>query len=172
MKQYEVTSSVLSDTIEFEDGDMNKFSLGLRDRDSGNELTDVAQWRPAGSRVGGFPEGAIIEADVKNQPRGGLKLANAKLISDTGSNLNGDKAPSGPIKTEVLDYRRDATGRSIERQVALKAAAEIAAASSQDWTADLVVAYAEKLDAFLNPNAPVQETLPDEQGTPDDDIPF
>jgi hypothetical protein len=165
MGQYEVTSSVLADTIEFEDGDMNKFSLSLRDRDSGNVLNDVAQWRPASSRQGGFPEGAIIEADVKNQPRGGLKLANAKLIeqpSSNGSQAQGQvgevqTAPDGS-KTEVRDYRRDPVGQSIERQVALKVAGEISqAGDSPQAVVDRAKVFA---DWLANPVDPA------------DDIPF
>lgn len=169
-KRYEVTSSVLADTIEFEDGDMNKFSLSLKDLESGNVLNEVAQWRPAGSRQGGFSEGSTIEADVKTQPRGGLKLANAKLISGGGSS-NGD-APQGGT-TEVIDYRRTDTGRSIERQVALKAAVELL---PEGTSANEVVENAKVLAAFLHNDPPTQEVLPDSDPSDmtagDDGIPF
>jgi hypothetical protein len=168
-KEYTVKSSVLGDTIPFDDGDMNKFVLTLEDED-GNEISDVAHWRPAKNRQGSYPEGARIEAELKNQPRGGLKLANPKQID--GPVANGQT--SGGTQ-ETWDYRQDATGRSIERQVALKCASEIAAAAvaaghTTFASASKVVEYAAELDAFLSP--PASETVEEGSSTPDDDIPF
>jgi hypothetical protein len=172
-KRYTVKSSTLDDVVHYDDGDMNKWVLTLAD-DDGNEVSDVAHWRPASQRKQSFAEGDQIEADIQNQPRGGVKLANPKLVG--GDSPNGS-APSGG-GTQVLDYtRQDATGRSIEKQVALKVAGEIAAAyagqSGNLPTAEKVALYAEELDEkFLGKLPPAPEGTEPAEGNKDDDIPF
>jgi hypothetical protein len=163
MSVYEVTAATLEETVPFDDGNMNKFSLSLKGEDG--TVYTAESWRKAS--LGTQPPaeaGDKIEATLENKPRGGLKIKGLKLVGAPSSN--------GAGSTQTLDYRSDPTGRSIERQVAFKGAIEIAKAVAEKTgtkpDAEAVVAYADELDKFFLPPAP-EGTEP---VAPDDDIPF
>jgi hypothetical protein len=175
-KVYEVTDSTLSETVDFGDGKMDKYVLALKDED-GNEVAEVQQWKKAGQP--GFLAGATIEGEIKNQPRGGLKLTNAREVNGSAPTSNGASSSAGGSSSGgqtgggyVPENERQA---SIERQVALKAASEqaaaVAAAGKGLPEAQSVIARAEAFAAFLGAKPAAAPADKPAEGS-DDDIPF
>ncbi len=156
MTDYEVLSSVISGEVDFGDSKMTKVETTLKPVDGGDAIQGVMVWRKAGYPIP--MEGETWEGQVENAPKGGLKLARPRNTSENGSPppANAIKAPPTPRG------RTDATGRSIERQVALKAAVELAVAGEVTGTST-VLAIANAFDAWLKGESDVK---------PDDGIPF
>lgn len=178
-KVYEVTSSVLGEAVDFGDGKMNKYVLSLKDED-GNVVEEAAQWLAPGKEPA--LEGDKVECEVVNQPRGGLKV---KGLRKLGGNSMGSVDPNHtPAQSNgsggyVPEDERQA---SIQRQVALKAAAEVGSALISAGKAigrSDVISIAEQFDGFLRggaaqaePKAEVPAQEPTAAVSSDDDIPF
>lgn len=176
-KVYEVTSSVLGEAVDFGDGKMNKYVLSLKDED-GNVVEEAAQWLAPGKEPA--LEGDKVECEVVNQPRGGLKV---KGLRKLGGNSMGSAASSNGGSTQASSYvPEDERQASIQRQVALKAAAEVGSALISAGKAlgrSDVISIAEQFDGFLRggaaqaePKAEVPAQEPTAAVSSDDDIPF
>lgn len=176
-RTYQVTSSTLESSHNFGDGQMNKFVVSLADVETGQVYANVESWRAVG-------KDPILEGDQWTgeitSTKNGLKLKSPRRADEPQPSSNGPAPSSG-------GSRQDATGRSIERQVALKAAAEVSSAyiqAGKHVTPESIGRLAEQFDAFLKAEqapapAPVQEQQPAPilvaPGAPvsdDDDIPF
>jgi hypothetical protein len=139
--------------IQFKDGtNMNKFLLDLK-RGPDDLMSGVAHWRKADQGDPPFDVGDTINGEVANAARGGLKISRVNLGEAASPSPNGAGAKP----------RQDATGRSIERQVALKAAVELAGSKDGNPTPEWVTETAGIFDAFLRNDVP-------EGG--DEDVPF
>jgi hypothetical protein len=139
--------------ITFKDGTrMNKFLLDL-ERGPDDVLSGVAHWRKADQGDPDFDVDDTINGEVANAARGGLKI----------SRVNAGEAATPSPNGAGAKPRQDATGRSIERQVALKAAVEWGRGASDPPQVSTVIAAAETFDAFLRDDVP-------EGG--DEDVPF
>lgn len=168
--RYEVTDAALGETVNFGDGEMNKYVLTLKDQATGQVTADVALWKPVGKEA--FFAGDVIEGELQNQPRGGLKIKGARKAGGSAPATNG----AAPAASSGSSSSRE---RSIERQVALKAAAQIVAAVASakgqvpdaSTVADLAVGIDQQV---FNVPAPVPEPVPAAavSTNPDDDIPF
>lgn len=169
--RYEVTDAALGETVNFGDGEMNKYVLTLKDQATGQVTADVALWKPVGKEA--FFAGDVIEGELQNQPRGGLKIKGARKAGGSAPATNG----AAPAASSGSSSSRE---RSIERQVALKAAAQIvaavASAKGQVPDANTVATLALGIDqqVFKPAPEPVPEPVPAAAAStnPDDDIPF
>jgi hypothetical protein len=163
MAEYEVLSSVLERQADFGDNRMNLFITTLKPTAGGDILTGVQVWRNV--KYEPVVEGETWTGELENASRGdGLKLAKPRLVGSGGSSSS---SAGGSAGAPPRQSRTDATGRSIERQVALKAAVEWAGPNT---TSTEVLAAATAFDNWLKGEQP--EDKPDEPLKDGEEIPF
>lgn len=168
--EYLVKQSTLEGEHDFGDSKMNRFELVL---EADGQTFQAQHWLKTnieGPVAGDRVDTELVQARGRD---GGLKTKGLQVLNPqaAGTPAAATPAPSGPApaRAATSGSPRD---RSIERQVALKAAVELgsaAIAAGKKVPAEVITATAEKFAAFINPPpAVVQAPLPAATDLPTD----